>query len=146
MRDFGAPVIRCVGAVIHDQHGRLLLIKRANDPGQGEWSLPGGKVAPGEDDETALRREIAEETGLSATVGPPAGRLTRSGSHYTYDIVDYSCRVSSWELSPGDDAADAMWADHATFTTMRRSGVLTEGLAELLEQWDRLPREPRPDS
>ncbi|NYH80066.1 ADP-ribose pyrophosphatase YjhB (NUDIX family) [Actinopolyspora biskrensis] len=141
MRDFEASPIRCVGAVIHDRNGRLLLIQRANEPGQGKWSLPGGRVEDGESDPVALRREIAEETGLTVAVGPVVGRLTRSGSQQSYYIVDYSCRPLNHELRAGDDAADAMWTDAATFTTLARSGELTAGLPELLSQWNQLPRD-----
>ena len=39
--------IPCVGAVIKDRDGRLLLIKRGHEPGAGLWSLPGGRIEPG---------------------------------------------------------------------------------------------------
>ncbi len=134
------PAIRCVGAVVHDRYGRLLLVLRANEPAQGQWSLPGGKIESGESEEDAVRREVREETGLSVTVGPELGRLVRRGTQSTYDIADYSCRTTESTLFPGDDAADAMWTDAATFATLAGSGALTEGLAELLAAWDSLPR------
>ena len=56
--------IPCVGAIIKDPAGRLLLIKRGHAPQAGRWSLPGGRVEPGESDEQAVIREIREETGL----------------------------------------------------------------------------------
>ena len=56
--------VRCVGAVVHDAAGRLLMVRRANEPGRGQWSLPGGRVEPGESDASALARELREETGL----------------------------------------------------------------------------------
>jgi 8-oxo-dGTP pyrophosphatase MutT (NUDIX family) len=39
-----------VGAVVRDSAGRLLLIKRGHDPEAGRWSLPGGRIEPGETD------------------------------------------------------------------------------------------------
>lgn len=133
-------MIHCVGAVVHDRRGRLLLVRRANAPGQGMWSLPGGRVEPGEDDHAALRREVAEETGLDVVVGGVVGRITRSGSHGVYHIVDYACHTSEEELLAGDDADAAIWADGATFTTLSDSGALTEDLPELLREWGQLPR------
>ena len=59
-----APRIPCVGAIIKDPGGRLLLIKRGHAPQAGRWSLPGGRVEPGESDQQAVIREIREETGL----------------------------------------------------------------------------------
>ncbi|GAA0538098.1 NUDIX hydrolase [Saccharopolyspora subtropica] len=133
-------MIRCVGAVVHDPRGRLLLVKRANEPGRGKWSLPGGRVEHGETDHSAVQREVREETGLSVTVGRLVGRVLRPAPKGTYEILDYSCRSSGTELFAGDDAADAMWADSATFATLEREGALTEGLAETLRAWDCLPR------
>ncbi|MFC7343170.1 NUDIX hydrolase [Saccharopolyspora griseoalba] len=134
------PVIRCIGALVFDPRGRLLLVKRANEPGRGQWSLPGGRVEQGEGDHSAVRREVFEETGLDVTVGDLVGRIERPAPRGTYEILDYSCRSTEWEISPGDDAADAMWADGATFATLDRNGALTEGLAEVLASWDCLPR------
>ncbi|WP_328795836.1 NUDIX hydrolase [Halosaccharopolyspora lacisalsi] len=133
------PAIRCVGAVVHDRTGRLLMIRRANDPGRGEWSLPGGRVERGESDDSALRREVHEETGLRVTVGPLVGNLRRTGPHGDYDIRDYWCVPDSGTLCAGDDAADARWIDRATLTTLDRDAALTEGLVELLRSWDCLP-------
>jgi 8-oxo-dGTP diphosphatase len=70
-------VIPCVGAVIKDDQGRLLLIKRGHEPGAGLWSVPGGRVEPGETDAEALVREMREETGLAVQPGPLLGRVRR---------------------------------------------------------------------
>ncbi|WCJ60057.1 NUDIX domain-containing protein [Fontisphaera persica] len=53
-----------VGGLVVDNQGRLLLLRRANDPGRGKYGLPGGFVNPGESAEEALVRETREETGL----------------------------------------------------------------------------------
>jgi len=42
----GRALVPCVGAIVRDADGRLLLIRRANPPAQGQWSLPGGRVEP----------------------------------------------------------------------------------------------------
>ena len=61
--------IPCVGAVIKDETGRLLLIRRGHEPGAGLWSIPGGRIEPGESDLAALVREVREETGLDVVAG-----------------------------------------------------------------------------
>ena len=53
-----APLVQCVGAIVTDATGRLLLIQRGHDPGAGLWSVPGGRVEPGETDEQAVLREV----------------------------------------------------------------------------------------
>ena len=69
MVDGARPRVPCVGALVHDDEGRLLVVRRRNEPGAGRWSVPGGRVEPGESDLTAVRREVLEETGLHVTVG-----------------------------------------------------------------------------
>ena len=63
---FGPAV--AVGGILTDAEGRILLIRRARDPGAGKYGLPGGFVDEGETGEEAVIREIKEEVGLTATV------------------------------------------------------------------------------
>src|SRR6204780_1228528 len=86
----GAVRVPCVGAVITDETGRLLLIQRGHDPGRGLWSIPGGRVEAGESDAEAVIREVAEETGLTVTCGPLLGAVERPGlAGAIADIRDY---------------------------------------------------------
>ncbi|GAA0564059.1 NUDIX hydrolase [Actinomadura livida] len=102
--------VRCVGGIVQDGAGRLLLVKRARPPGEGLWSIPGGRVEPGEDDPAALVRELKEETGLDVVVGALAGTVERPGpGGVTYEIHDYAATVAGGTLRAGDDAADARW-------------------------------------
>src|ERR1039457_3607197 len=103
--------IPCVGAVVTDSRGRLLLIKRGHEPGAGLWSLPGGRIEPGETDAEALIREMLEETGLTVEPGRLLGRVQRPGAGGdVIDIRDYAATVTGGTLRAGDDAADARWA------------------------------------
>ena len=128
--------IRCVGALVHDSNGRLLLVRRANPPGEGLWSIPGGRVESGETDEAAVTREVAEETGLSVTVGRLVGSVERPAPNGVFLIFDYECQVTSGVLRAGDDASDVAWADSAMLATLPTA----EGLLEALSDWNCLPR------
>jgi 8-oxo-dGTP diphosphatase len=130
-------LIPCVGAVIKDARGRLLLIKRGHEPGAGLWSLPGGRVEPGETDAEALVREMREETGLVVEAGRLVGSVRRpAGDGDVLDIRDYAATVIGGTLSPGDDAADARWVNTEDFGSL----TVTEGLAEILTSWGVLSR------
>ena len=97
----------CAGGIVFDGAGRLLLIKRGQEPGLGRWSVPGGRCLPGEPADAACVREVAEETGLVVEVIRSAGRLTRTGpGGVVYDIEDFVCATAGGELRAGDDAAD----------------------------------------
>ena len=86
------------------------MIKRGHDPGAGLWSIPGGRIEPGETDAEALVREMIEETGLTVEVGRLIGRVQRPGVNgAVIDIRDYAATVTGGTLRPGDDAADARW-------------------------------------
>ncbi|HUN38536.1 MAG TPA: NUDIX domain-containing protein [Trebonia sp.] len=126
-------VIPCVGAVIKDSAGRLLLIKRGHEPGKGLWSVPGGRIEPGETDHEALVRETREETGLIVRPGPLIGSVRRPagppGSEL--DIRDYAADIAGGRLAAGDDADDVMWAGPDELDAL----PLTAGLLDALRGW-----------
>jgi 8-oxo-dGTP diphosphatase len=126
------PVIPCVGAVVTDPQGRLLMIKRGREPGAGLWSIPGGRIEPGETDSEALVREMLEETSLTVEVGRLLGRVQRPGlDGAVIDIKDYAATVTGGTLRPGDDAAEARWVDPGDLGSLE----ITEGLVEALTSW-----------
>lgn len=132
--------IPCVGAIITDDSGRLLLIRRRNEPGAGLWSVPGGRIEPGETDEQALVREVLEETSLAVTCGPLLGAVERPGlAGDVVDIRDYVAFVTGGELAAGDDAADARWVTPAEAAALEAAGQVTAGLLDALRAWTVLP-------
>jgi len=87
----------------------VLLIRRGKPPRLGQWSIPGGRVEPGERlAETALR-ELREETGVEAEllglVDVVDGVWPEHGRHYV--LIDYAARWIAGEPVAGDDAAEA---------------------------------------
>ena len=132
LRAVNGTRIPCVGAVVRDGAGRLLLIKRGHDPEAGKWSLPGGRIEPGETDAQALVREMREETGLTVLPGPLLGAVERPGpGGRIIDIRDYAATVTGGTLAAGDDAADARWVAAADVPRL----PLTSGLADALASW-----------
>jgi 8-oxo-dGTP diphosphatase len=131
--------VPCVGAVITDAAGRLLLIKRGHEPAAGLWSVPGGRIEPGETDEQAVVREISEECGLQVTCGPLLGAVERPGPDGAIiDIRDYRASITGGRLQAGDDAADARWVTPQQLAELDDAGQLTSGLAEALRAWGAL--------
>jgi 8-oxo-dGTP diphosphatase len=130
-------VVRCVGAVIHDPTGRLLLIRRGHDPHRGLWSLPGGRIEAGESPEQAVVREVREETGLEVVPGRPVGRVQIPGDGVVFDVVDLACALTRTDAEPvpGDDAVAALFADAATLDGL----PCTPLLIETLRGWGVLP-------
>ncbi len=99
----------CVGAVVVDR-GRLLLIERGRGAAVGQWSVPGGRVEPGESMTDATEREVFEETGLSVRCGPFIGWVERISADYHFVIMDFHAELTDGdELTAGDDASDAAW-------------------------------------
>jgi 8-oxo-dGTP diphosphatase len=126
------PKIRCVGAIVTDDTGRLLLVRRGHEPETGRWSLPGGRVNPGESDRQAVVREVHEETGLWVEPGRLVGAVERPAPDgAVFDIYDYAASASGGRLAAGDDAADARWVHPRDIDGLE----LTSGLARTLSGW-----------
>lgn len=129
--------VPCVGAVIVDDDRRVLLVKRANDPGRGLWSIPGGRCEQNEAPEDACVREIREECGLEIVIDRIAGTVCRRdlAGMTEYVITDYFCSVVGGTAVAGDDATELWWCEAPQLHTAR----LTDGLLDVLISWGVVP-------
>jgi 8-oxo-dGTP diphosphatase len=101
---------KVAAAVLVEQDGCVLLVRRVNEPFRGLWTLPAGFVNGGEDPAEAAARECLEETGLSVRVmhvfDIVAGREHPRGADF---VIVYQAELLSGELRPADDADAAEW-------------------------------------
>ena len=106
-----------VGAVVLMEDGRVVLVKRGQEPLAGQWSLPGGTLEVGETLEAGVAREIREETGLLVDVGPLVELFDRillddgGAVQYHFVLADYLCRPRQGRLEAGSDVEDVVLAD-----------------------------------
>jgi 8-oxo-dGTP diphosphatase len=131
------PVVGVGAVVLVD--GRVVLVKRAHEPLQGHWNLPGGVVELGETLRDACAREVLEETGLVVEVGAVVELFDRimpdeeGRVQYHYVLVDYVCRPTGGELRCGTDASDVALADPAALEPYQLTAKALEVIAAALE-------------
>ncbi|HVN54423.1 MAG TPA: NUDIX domain-containing protein [Anaerolineaceae bacterium] len=101
---FADPKVAAVALV--EREGRVLLVRRKNDPQMGKWSLPAGFVDAGEDPARAAERECLEETGLQVRVtGLVDVIYDPEEENKGADIVIvYRAEIVRGEICPADDA------------------------------------------
>jgi 8-oxo-dGTP diphosphatase len=103
------PAPAAAVGVICVRDGEVLLVRRGTQPRLGEWSLPGGRIEYGEKAIEAAKRELLEETGVTAKIHGVLdvvdGLFPEIDRHYV--LIDYLATWVSGEPRPGDDAAEA---------------------------------------
>lgn len=118
-RHYPARPLLGVGAVVF-RGDEVLLIQRGKPPLEGWWTLPGGLVESGERLESAVVREVLEETGLLVRPTAIAAVFERimpdidGRTEYHYVIIDYLCEHLSGTLEAASDVAAAEWVPLAS--------------------------------
>jgi len=101
---------KVAAGILVEQDGKVLLVRRINEPFKGLWTLPAGFVDADEDPARAAERECLEETGLSVQVtGILDIRWGREHPRGADFVIFYKGRVTGGTLQPGDDAEEAVW-------------------------------------
>jgi 8-oxo-dGTP diphosphatase len=141
-REFPELPLVGVGTIIIEVD-RVLLVKRAHPPIQGQWSIPGGVLEVGEMVREAAVREAREETGLTVEPGDLLGvydRILRDAERrvqYHYVLIDFLCRRVGGELLAASDAAEVRWFRREGLPVLR----LAEDTLEVIEKgFERLVR------
>jgi len=97
-------------AVVRDDDGRVLLIRRRIEPFRGAWALPAGYQEADERPEETLIREVFEETGMRIVVDRLFDYIFIPDDHRKpANVAVYLCRPTGGELQAGHDAAEADW-------------------------------------
>jgi mutator protein MutT len=128
----GAPVVGVGGVAVID--GRLLLVRRGHGPAAGTWSVPGGRVEPGETLHEAVVREVGEETGLRVVVEGFLGFAERIAPDHHFVLLDFAVRpLDAGDVQPvaGDDAAEAAWVPVDELGDYRLAPGLLEFLVDV---------------
>jgi len=126
------PYLAVSAAIVHD--GRVLIVRRAQPPAYGLYTLPGGGVELGETLEQAVIREVREETGLE--IEPCAlagyrqmiardadGRIER---HFV--ILPFAARWIGGQVSLNEELAEARWLLPSELSGLKT----TDGLADIV--------------
>ena len=121
------PQLAVSGAIFRD--GKILLVRRARSPGQGFYSLPGGRVEFGESLHTALHREVDEETAIKIDIVGLTGwrevlPSSSGGGHYL--IMSFAARWKALEPVLNDEHDDFKWLKPEELGELKMTGGLQE--------------------
>jgi mutator protein MutT len=124
------PIVSVVACVFHKD--KVLLVKRATEPGKGLWSAPGGAIELGETINEALKREIREECGIEIEVGKVINIVDRivrdqkGGIQFHYVIAYLLARYVSGEARAGSDVSEIRWVTYEELDSLDMNPVARE--------------------
>lgn len=125
-----------VGVVVIKE-GRILLVRRAFDPGAGKWSIPGGLVETGETLSAAGARECEEETGLKVQVLELINAFDMieedddGKTRYHYVLVDFLASQVGGEERPNQEVSELRWTTYDEAKKLDLTKTAKRALAEL---------------
>ena len=149
-REFPSQPLVGVGAIIiepgrnsgRENDARVVLVKRAHPPIQGQWSIPGGVLEVGELLRDAAVREAREETGLIVKPGELLGVFDRVLHHadgrvqYHYVLIDFLCRRLAGDLAAASDASEVRWFGREELSALNLAedtlDVIRKGFAKIV--------------
>jgi len=166
------PIVGIGGVVIED--GKTLLIRRANEPLKGQWSIPGGTLELGETLAEGVARELLEETGLEVRVlemievferinfgrgadetwtdvvnsgfasTNPETREEKRKPRFHFVIVDYLCERISGAAVAGGDVTAVAWASEDELEKFALTPTATRVIRKAFSMARGVRKNPRP--
>ncbi|HEY98447.1 MAG TPA: NUDIX hydrolase [Dehalococcoidia bacterium] len=122
-----------VGVVVF-KDGKILTIKRGQEPSKGKWSIPGGRIELGETAQEAGRREVKEECSIDVQIErvlDAASNIIRDEEgriKYHFVIIDLLARYVSGELRAQSDAEECRWVTPGEIAELDLTPLLREML------------------
>lgn len=131
MKNVNRPQVG-VGAVVFNDKGEILLVKRMYPPQQGKWAIPGGHLELGETIYDAAKRELFEETGL---IGEPICivnvdelivKSSEGGIRRHYILIDVLFKINGGYLKADSDAEDVKFFDPSNAISLENVSYSTK--------------------
>lgn len=143
MSDAGDPHFRgqvTQKAILFADPGEILLVRSSPDR---PWSIPGGRIHDDEPTDAAIARELHEETGLNAAIGPPVQTLTNAW--YTDDgnpmyTVIYAAETTDKTVTLNHEHDDYTWAPIDDAKTQVPLDGLVDAIDRATNWWTESPR------
>lgn len=125
------PRLGC--AVVIKDEDRILLGVRDKEPNKGKWILPGGGVQFLEPLDTAVKREVLEETGLEVDLDGTIGVYEIINSPHEHRVIVYWwAHPRGGTLRPSSDISEVKFFSPAEIRSIVRRGLATETVSRVL--------------